>query len=101
MIWLVLPAILTASQADHALAQERIDTNNFSGAAKAELSNGAQAVDILNRIDALFDPVFVGFLDHAVLTTVAVAVLSLSVFGPPVQAQNTPSAPAQTGSVRP
>ena len=29
---------------------------------------------------------------HAVLTTVAVAVLSLSVFGPPVQAQNTPSA---------
>ena len=92
MIWLVLPAILTASQADHALAQERIDTNNFSAAAKAELSNGAQAVDILNRIDALFDPVFVGFLDHAVLTTVAVAVLSLSVFGPPVQAQNTPSA---------
>ena len=66
MIWLVLPAILAASQADHALAQERIDTNNFSAAAKAELSNGAQAVDILNRIDALFDPVFVGFLDAKV-----------------------------------
>ena len=38
MIWLVLPAILAASQADHALAQERIDTSNFSAAAKAELS---------------------------------------------------------------
>ena len=66
MIWLVLPAILAASQADHALAQERIDTNNFSAAAKAELSNGAQAVDILNRIDALYDPALVGFLDAKV-----------------------------------
>ena len=35
MIWLVLPAILAASQADRALAQERIDTDNFSAAAKA------------------------------------------------------------------
>ena len=66
MIWLVLPAILAASQADHALAQERIDTSNFSAAAKAELSDGAQAVDILNRIDALLDPALVGFLDSKV-----------------------------------
>ena len=66
IIWLVLPAILAASQADRALAQERIDTNNFSATAKAELSNGAQAVDILNRIDALYDPALVGFLDAQV-----------------------------------
>ena len=66
MIWLVLPAILAASQADHALAQERIDTSNFSAAAKAELSDGAQAVDILNRFDALLDPALVGFLDSKV-----------------------------------
>ena len=66
MIRLVLPAILAASQADHALAQERIDTSNFSAAAKAELSDGAQAVDILNRIDALLDPALVGFLDSKV-----------------------------------
>ena len=66
MIWLVLPAILAASQADRALAQERIDTDNFSAAAKAELFNGAQAIDILNRIDALYDPALVGFLDAKV-----------------------------------
>ena len=66
MIWLALLAILAASQADRALAQERIDTDNFSAAAKAELSNGAQAVDILNRIDALYDPALVGFLDAKV-----------------------------------
>ena len=66
IIWLVLPAILAASQADRALAQERIDTDNFSATAKAELSNGAQAVDILNRIDALYDPALVGFLDAKV-----------------------------------
>ena len=35
MIWLVLPAILAASQADRALAQERIDTDNFSAAASS------------------------------------------------------------------
>ena len=63
IIWLVLPAILAASQADRALAQERIDTSKFSGAAKAKLSNGAQAVDILNRIDALFDRALVGPLN--------------------------------------
>ena len=66
IIWLALLAILAASQADRALAQERIDTDNFSAAAKAELSNGAQAVDILNRIDALYDPALVGFLDAKV-----------------------------------
>ena len=66
IICLVLPAILAASQADRALAQERIDTDNFSATAKAELSNGAQAVDILNRIDALYDPALVGFLDAKV-----------------------------------
>ena len=66
IIWLVLPAILAASQADRALAQERIDTDNFSATAKAELSNGAQAVNILNRIDALYDPALVGFLDAKV-----------------------------------
>ena len=66
IIWLVLPAILAASQADRALAQEHIDTDNFSATAKAELSNGAQAVDILNRIDALYDPALVGFLDAKV-----------------------------------
>ena len=66
MIWFVLLTILAASQADRALAQERIDTSNFSADAKAKLSDGAQAVDILNRIDALFDPVFVGLLDSRV-----------------------------------
>ena len=50
IIWLVLLAIFATSQADRALAQERIDTSKFSGAAKAKLSDGAQAVDILNRI---------------------------------------------------
>ena len=66
IIWLALLAILAASQADRALAQERIDTDNFSAAAKAELSNGAQAVDILNRIDALYDPALVGKLNAKV-----------------------------------
>ena len=66
IIWLALLAILAASQADRALAQERIDTSNFSAAAKAKLSDGAQAVDILNRIDALVDPALVGFLDSKV-----------------------------------
>ena len=63
MIWLVLLAVLAATQIDRALAQERIDTSNFSAAAKAELSDGAQAVDILNRIDALFDRALVGPLE--------------------------------------
>ena len=63
MIWLVLLAVLAATQIDRALAQERIDTSNFSAAAKAELSDGAQAVDILNRIDALFDRALVGPLN--------------------------------------
>ena len=66
MIWFVLLTILATSQTDRALAQERIDTSNFSADAKAKLSDGAQAVDILNRIDALFDPVFVGLLDSRV-----------------------------------
>ena len=66
IIWLVLLAILAASQADRALAQERIDTSNFSAAAKAKLSDGAQAVDILNRIDALVEPALVGFLGSKV-----------------------------------
>ena len=63
MIWLALLAILATSDADRAIAQERIDTSSFSASAKAELSDGAQAVDILNRIDALYDPALVGFLD--------------------------------------
>ena len=62
IIWLVLLAILATSDAGRAIAQERIDTSNFSAAGKAELSDGAQAVDILNRIDALLDPALVGFL---------------------------------------
>ena len=66
IIWLVLLTILAASQADRALAQERIDTSNFSADAKAKLSDGAQAVDVLNRIDALFDPALVGLLDSKV-----------------------------------
>ena len=48
MIWLALLAILATSDADRAIAQERIDTSSFSASAKAELSDGAQAVDILN-----------------------------------------------------
>ena len=63
IIWLALLAILATSDADRAIAQERIDTSSFSASAKAELSDGAQAVDILNRIDALYDPALVGFLD--------------------------------------
>ena len=66
IIWLVLLTILAASQADRVLAQERIDTSNFSADAKAKLSDGAQAVDVLNRIDALFDPALVGLLDSKV-----------------------------------
>ena len=58
----MLLAILATSDAGRAIAQERIDTSNFSAAGKAELSDGAQAVDILNRIDALLDPALVGFL---------------------------------------
>ena len=45
IIWLVLLAILATSDADRAMAQERIDTSNFSAAAKAELSDGAQATE--------------------------------------------------------
>ncbi len=60
IIGLVLLAILATSDADPAMAQERIDTSSFSAAAKAELSDGAQAVDILNRIYALYDPALDG-----------------------------------------
>ena len=45
IIWLVLLAILATSDADRAMAQERIGTSNFSAAAKAELSDGAQATE--------------------------------------------------------
>ena len=38
IIWIVLLAILTTSDADRAMAQERINTSKISTAAKAELS---------------------------------------------------------------
>ena len=45
IIWLVLLAILATSDADRAMAQERIGTSKFSTAAKAELTDGAQATE--------------------------------------------------------
>ena len=45
IILLVFLAILATSDADRAMAQERIDTSNFYTAAKAELSDGAQAME--------------------------------------------------------
>ena len=45
MIWIVSLAILATSDANRAMAQERIDTSNVSGAAKAERSDGAQATE--------------------------------------------------------